>query len=67
MMTEEFDSLSATQEQPSRNNTVLIVLIVIVLLLSCLCLLVGGFAVWWLWNYGDYLLGISMATVRIFV
>lgn len=65
-MTEEFDTASGRQEQPSRNNTVLIVLIVIVLLLCCLCVLVGSFAVWWLWNYGDYLLGISMAAVNIF-
>lgn len=65
-MTEEFDTASTTQEQPSRNNTILIVIIMVVLVLCCLCVLVGGFGIWWLWNNGDYLLGISMAAINIF-
>jgi uncharacterized Tic20 family protein len=65
-MTEEFDTPSTAQEPPSRNDTLLIVLIVILLLLCCFCVLLSGFALWWLWNYGDYLLEISVAAVSNF-
>jgi len=43
--------------QPKKSRTWLIVLI-IVLVLCCLCTAVGS-GIWWLWNNGDNLTGLS--------
>ena len=46
-------------EPPKKNNTVIIILIVVLVLMLCCCMIavVGG--IFWIWNNGDELLGIS--------
>jgi flagellar basal body-associated protein FliL len=48
---------AAEPGQPKKSRTWLIILI-IVLVLCCVCAAVGG-GLWWLWNTGDSLLGLT--------
>ncbi len=58
-MAKEIETPDMVTEPPSRNNSPLIIAIIVGLLLLCCCLLIASFGIWWLWNYGDALLGIG--------
>jgi len=63
-MSEDFGTPIPSMEEPKRNNTITIVIVVVALIFLCCCIATVS-VVWYLWNYGDQIFGITYQALQL--
>ena len=66
-MTENFNTPLPQMEEPKKKSNTTLIIVIVVLLLLCCCVVVVGGSIWYLWENGDQIFGLSLGALNLLI